>query len=91
MRTAATERKNLYMERVLEQTCRLLPYGGDHDLRAFIARRISDAAFAGNDTLGELGIVARKALADYEKTPQRPIELKSSSSFVLDGYHEAAE
>ena len=61
----AKTRIRVYMEQVLEQTCRSLPHGGDHDLRAFIAERLNDAAFAGRSTLGELGIIARKALADY--------------------------
>jgi hypothetical protein len=57
------------MEQVLEHTCRSLPYGGDHDLRAFIAERLIVATIAGRTTLGELGITARKALADYQDTP----------------------
>jgi hypothetical protein len=53
------------MEQVLEQTCRSLPNGGDHGIRAFIAERLAVAAEGGWTTLGELGIVARKGLADY--------------------------
>jgi hypothetical protein len=60
------ERINTRMERVLEETCRVLPHGGDHELRAFIARKLADAALIGHTLLGELGIVARKALADYQ-------------------------
>jgi hypothetical protein len=51
------------METILEETCRPLPNGGDHEVRAFIAHRLTDAVLAGLTTLGELGIVARKALA----------------------------
>ena len=65
MRTQPTDRISSYMERVLEQTCKSLPNGGDHGLRAFIAQRLRKAAIAGKTTLGELGIVARKALADH--------------------------
>jgi len=54
------------MEMILEETCRPLPNGGDHQLRAFIAHRITDAVQAGLTTRGELAIVARKALADYQ-------------------------
>jgi len=57
---------NARMERVLEETCRALPYGGDHEVRAYIARKLADAALIGHTLLGELGIVARKALADYQ-------------------------
>jgi hypothetical protein len=53
------------LEAVLDETCRSLPYGGDHAIRAFIARRLTDRVQIGLTTLGELGIVARKALADY--------------------------
>jgi hypothetical protein len=49
---------------VLEQTCRTLPHGGDHASREFVARRLIEAAERGHVTRGELGIVARRALAD---------------------------
>jgi hypothetical protein len=52
------------MDVVLEETCRQLPHGGDHDSRKFIAERLIEAAQAGHATLGELGIVARRALAE---------------------------
>jgi hypothetical protein len=58
-------RAKAHMETILEETCRPLPNGGDHEVRAFIAHRLTDAVLAGLTTLGELGIVARKALADY--------------------------
>jgi hypothetical protein len=53
------------MDVVLEQTCRQLPHGGDHDSRRFIAERLIEAAQVGHSTLGELGIVARRALAEF--------------------------
>jgi hypothetical protein len=52
------------MDVVLEETCRQLPHGGDHDSRKFIAERLIAAARGGHSTLGELGIVARRALAE---------------------------
>ena len=91
MPTISTARTKRYMERVLEQTCLSLPRGGDHDLRVFVAQRLSDATSAGKDTLGELGIVARKALADYERTSNCETRLKSSGNYVHDGCHQAAE
>jgi hypothetical protein len=66
IKTPAMDRINARMERVLDETCRVLPYGGDHEVRAFIARKLADAALIGHTLLGELGIVARKALADYQ-------------------------
>lgn len=59
-----TDRAKANMETVVEETCKSLPRGGDHAVRAFIADRLADAAMIGRDTYGELGIVARKALAD---------------------------
>lgn len=64
--TASMDRIHARMERVLDETCRVLPHGGDHEVRAFIARKLADAALVGHTLLGELGIVARKALADYQ-------------------------
>jgi hypothetical protein len=63
---APSDRIHARMERVLDETCRALPYGGDHELRAFIARKLADSALIGHSLLGELGIVARKALAEYQ-------------------------
>ncbi len=68
--TAPMDRVHARMERVLDETCRMLPYGGDHQLRAFIARKLADSALIGHSLLGELGIVARKALADFQQGRQ---------------------
>lgn len=54
------------MERALEEACRKLPNGGSHEARAFVASRLLVATHKGTTTLGELAIVARKALADFE-------------------------
>ncbi len=59
-----SERTRANMDVVLEETCRQLPHGGDHDSRRFIAERLIKAAEEGQSTLGELGIVARHALAE---------------------------
>ncbi|RTM07953.1 MAG: hypothetical protein EKK33_29705 [Bradyrhizobiaceae bacterium] len=59
-----SERTKANMDVVLEETCRQLPHGGDHDSRKFIAERLIEAAQEGHSTLGELGIVARRALAE---------------------------
>ena len=83
MRQSSTTRTRLYMERVLEQTCRPLASGGDHDLRAFIARRLATAADAGWTTLGELGIVARKALVDYTASVKPRQQLNSGANLSV--------
>jgi hypothetical protein len=56
------------LEIVLEETCRELENGGDHGTRKFIAERLMVAALAGRYTLGELGIVARRAAAEFKVT-----------------------
>ena len=54
--TELSERTKANMDVVLEETCRQLPHGGDHDSRRFIAERLIEAARSGHSTLGELGI-----------------------------------
>jgi len=62
--TELSERTKANMDVVLEETCRQLPHVGDHDSRRFIAERLIEAAQSGHSTLGELGIIARRALAE---------------------------
>jgi hypothetical protein len=64
-RVPPPDRARANMEAVLDETCRSLPHGGNDEIRAFIAHRLADAVQIGLNTLGELGIVARKAVADY--------------------------
>jgi hypothetical protein len=59
-----SERTRSKLDVVLEETCRTLPHGGDHASREFVARRLIEAAERGHVTRGELGIIARRALAD---------------------------
>jgi hypothetical protein len=54
------------LEMVLEETCRELENGGDHDTRKYIAEQLVTAIQAGHYTLGELGIVARRAVAEFK-------------------------
>ena len=65
------------METILEETCRDLPNGGNHSARKYVADKLVEAVNAGHVTLGELGIVARKALSDLADTT-------SSSSLPQD-------
>ncbi len=46
----------------LEDVCRELPNGGDHESRKFVAEQLIDAAQAGLVTLDDLTAVARRAL-----------------------------
>ncbi|WP_426611170.1 hypothetical protein [Bradyrhizobium sp. McL0616] len=54
------------LEMVLEETCRELENGGDHDTRKCIAEQLMTAIQVGHYTLGELDIVARRAVAEFK-------------------------
>ena len=58
------DRTRTNLEVALEETCRSLPHGGDHQLRKWIAQKLLHSAFKGNTTLGGLADVARAALAE---------------------------
>jgi hypothetical protein len=51
----------------LEEACRSLPHGGDHEIRREIAQKLLDCAVQGNKTLSGLTEVARVALAEAIK------------------------
>jgi hypothetical protein len=51
----------------LEEACRSLPHGGDHELRREIAQKLLDSAAEGNKTLSGWTEVARAALAETIK------------------------
>jgi hypothetical protein len=63
---ASPDRHSARMEKVLEETCQRLRHGGDHELRSFVAERMLEATSAHQIAYGHLGIIARKALADYQ-------------------------
>jgi hypothetical protein len=51
------------MDLVLQQVCKgLSAYGGNHKSRKYVALRMIEAARKGNATLGDLEIVAQRAL-----------------------------
>lgn len=79
------DRRNARMEKVLEETCRRLPHGGTHAVRSFIAERMLEAAFAHQMAYGHLGIVARKALADYQAGGLAPKQLQITVQLVVGG------
>jgi hypothetical protein len=60
----AEDRAIANMDVVLEEICRVLPHGGDHETRKHIARKLLQAAKGGNVTLEKLRPVASRALAD---------------------------
>ena len=61
------DRAKAHLDLVLEEACRSLPHGGDHELRKQIAQKLLDSALEENTTLGGLAHVARTALAEAMK------------------------
>jgi hypothetical protein len=59
-----TKKEMTRLELALEEACRSMPHGGDHELRKQIAQAILDSALKGNTTLSGLIEVAQKALAE---------------------------
>lgn len=52
------------LDAVLDETCRDLPYGGDHQSRAYIVGRMIGAVDAGRFSVEELHHTARNALSE---------------------------
>jgi hypothetical protein len=63
----AEDRAIANMDVVLEEVCRVLPHGGDHEIRKHIARKLMQAAKNGNVTLEKLRPVASRALAELSR------------------------
>jgi hypothetical protein len=57
------ERTTANMDVVLEEVCRDLPHGGDHERRKHIAQKLLQAAKKGNVTLEGLRTVANRAIS----------------------------
>jgi hypothetical protein len=62
--TQLDDRTMANLDVVLEKVCRVLPHGGNHELRKAIAEKLLDSALKGNKTIGGLTEVARSALAE---------------------------
>ena len=58
------DRTSANMDVVLEEICREMTHGGDHDSRRFIAERLMECAREGRTTLAELNSAARRALLE---------------------------
>jgi hypothetical protein len=65
--TQLDDRTMANLDVVLEEACRSLPHGGDHELRKAIAEKLLDGALKGNRTIGGLTEIARAALAETMK------------------------
>jgi hypothetical protein len=62
--TKIDERTTANMDVVLEEACRNLPHGGDHESRKHVAKKLLQSAKRGNATLEALRPVAERALTE---------------------------
>jgi hypothetical protein len=62
--TKTDERTIANMDVVLEETCRGLPHGGDHESRKHVAEKLMQSAKRGNGTLEALRAVASRAISE---------------------------
>jgi hypothetical protein len=58
------DRTRANMDIVLEEICREMPHGGDHESRKFVAERLMECAREGHTALADLNSVARRALLE---------------------------
>lgn len=61
------ERTRANLDVALEEACRELPHGGDHDLRKKIATKLLQSARKGNVSITGLSTVAQTAMAEVTK------------------------
>ena len=61
------ERTTANMDVVLEEVCRRLPHGGDHESRKYVAKKLLQSAKKGNVTLEGLRPVASRAFSDLSR------------------------
>jgi hypothetical protein len=66
---SASNKMLAMLDLVLDEACRSLPYGGDHELRRKIAQKLLDSVVAGNIKFDRLTEVARGALAEDADHP----------------------
>jgi hypothetical protein len=66
--TKIDERTAANMDVVLEEVCRGLPHGGDHESRKHIAQRLMQSAKKGNVTREGLRAVASRALTELSSS-----------------------
>jgi hypothetical protein len=71
--TKIDERTAANMDVVLEQVCRGLRHGGDHESRRHIAQRLMQSAKKGNVTLEGLRAVASRAFTDLSSRKSVPM------------------
>jgi hypothetical protein len=65
--TKVDERTSANMDVVLEETCRDLPNGGDHESRKYVAKKLMHSVKKGNVTLEGLRSVASRAFSEISR------------------------
>jgi hypothetical protein len=65
--TEIKQRTTANMDVVLEEVCRSLPHGGDHESRKYVAQKLMETAEKGNVTLQELRPVAGRAFSELSR------------------------
>ena len=65
--TKLDDRTIANIEVALEKACRVLPNGGDHESRKYIAQKLKLSAKKGNVTLGELDAIAHSAVQELSE------------------------
>jgi hypothetical protein len=65
--TRDEERTAANLDVVLEEVCRALPHGGDHESRKHVAKKLMQSVKKGNVTLEGLRPVASRALAELSR------------------------
>ena len=65
--TRIEERTAANLDVVLEEVCRALPHGGDHESRKHVAKKLMQSVKKGNVTLEGLRPVASRALAELSR------------------------
>ncbi len=58
-----------HMEMLLEEVCNRLPYGGDHQTRKYVAKRLIDAARSGKTCRDDLLQIALRAMFEVAGAP----------------------
>ena len=61
------ERTAANMDVVLEEVCRSLPHGGDHESRKYVAKKLMQSVKEGNITLEGLRPVASRAYSELSR------------------------
>jgi hypothetical protein len=69
--TKLDDRTIANMDLALEQACRIFPYGGDHELRRYVAEKLKASARKGNTTFDGLIAVATAAVEEMSQADKK--------------------